>query len=181
VSEPTIYSQVKGTPDNPLVHLEWAPTNNPELAVFDSAGRVAILIFSITLNQPFSVKKWDNDLVDEMQAIAGCHWLPVAAAPPQQYIVMYGPAIKGANGYQYETSFLHAPGTSHPHPSRSALLCVTTGGTLKMFWMQWNNRLEETTIELESISTADEIVTHAAFASDKSLSVPLRIKRKRSC
>lgn len=37
-----------------------------------------------------------------------------------------------------------------------------------MYWSQNNNRMEETTMELESVNTSDELITHAAFASDKS-------------
>lgn len=81
---------------------------------------------------------------------------------------MYGPANKTGNVYQYESSFVHAIGPNHPHSAKSALFCVTMGGMLKMYWSQNNNRMEETTMELESINTSDELVTHAAFAADKS-------------
>ncbi|CAH0049842.1 unnamed protein product [Clonostachys solani] len=181
LSEPTACALVKGTLEDPLVHLEWAITNNPELAIFDASGRVALLIFSTTLTHPFLVRKWDTDIVDEMQSIAGAHWLPVApntqpataanssnAGNRQSFNVVFGPAVKNPQGnYQYESSFVHAEGPNHPLQARTALLCVTMGGILKMFWMQLNNKMEETTLELESIRTADEIVTHAAFASEK--------------
>lgn len=42
------------------------------------------------------------------------------------------------------------------------------GGLLKMYWSQNNGRMEETIMELESICAADELVTHAALATDKS-------------
>lgn len=81
---------------------------------------------------------------------------------------MYGPAIKTGNGYSYETSFVNAGFPSHPSPAKSALFTLTTNGTLRMFWSQNNNRLEETTMELESVNSSDELVTHATFASGKS-------------
>lgn len=83
---------------------------------------------------------------------------------------MYGPAVKKGHVYQYESSFVHASGPSHPHSSKSALFCVTVSGMLKMFWSQNNNRMEETTMELESVNSLDELVTHAALASDRSKS-----------
>jgi mediator of RNA polymerase II transcription subunit 16 len=189
LTEPMTCALVKGTPEIPLVHLEWAITNNPELAIFDASGRVALLIFSTTITHPFLVRKWDTDIVDEMQSIAGAHWLPVApntqpaaaanssnAGNRQSFNVVFGPAVKNPQGnYQYESSFVHAEGPNHPLQARTALLCVTMGGILKMFWMQLNNKMEETTLELESIRTADEIVTHAAFASEKSLFTPRSI------
>lgn len=81
---------------------------------------------------------------------------------------MYGPANKQGNMYQYESSFLHALGPCHPHSAKSALFCMTMNGMLKMYWSQNNGRMEETTMELESVNTTDELVTHAAFSSDKS-------------
>ena len=81
---------------------------------------------------------------------------------------MYGPANKQGNGYTYENSFVHHGGPSHPTAAKSALLTITTHGVLRMFWSQANGRIEETTIELESISASDELITHAAFTSEKS-------------
>lgn len=82
---------------------------------------------------------------------------------------MYGPANKHGNGYQYESSFVHAGGPAHPTPSKSvnALFTITTNGTLKMFW-SGANRFEETTMELESVNSSDDLVTHATMASEKS-------------
>lgn len=180
LSEPTVCSLVHGSLEYPLVHLEWANTNNPELAIVDAGGRVAILLFSTTLTHPFSVRKWDTDPIDELQSLAGCYWLPVAAsttstssvaAPAgnrQSYNVMFGPATKTPSGsYHYESSFMHAEAPNHPLQARTALLTVSVGGTLKMLFMQLNNKMEEVSMELECLSTADDIVTHAAFAAEK--------------
>ncbi|KAK2596175.1 Mediator of RNA polymerase II transcription subunit 16 [Conoideocrella luteorostrata] len=168
LSEPTTCDLVKGSPAIPLVHLEWGTTNSPELAVMDAAGRVAIVSFAISLNHPFITRKWEADAVDEFHAIAGCYWLPVAPSNQQKpFNVIYGPANKQGNGYSYETSLVHALGPCHPHPAKSALFCVTMNGMLKMYWSQNNNRMEETTMELESVNTSDELITHAAFSSDK--------------
>lgn len=181
MSEPTLCPLIRGTPEHPLVHLEFAETNNPELAVFDDSGRVALLIFSVSLNNPYVVKKWDADPVDGTHSIAGSYWLPVHVstgpagekATRQSYNVLYGPAKKAERGYHYESSFVHAETPGHPQPGRSALLTLTTSGVLTMFWMQVNNKLEETRLELDSMGNSDELVTHAAFASEKSMSPPL--------
>ena len=50
-----------------------------------------------------------------------------------------------------------------------------------MYWSQNNNRLEETTMELESINSSDELITHAAFASDKSKEHPYTVTTRRRC
>jgi len=59
-------------------------------------------------------------------------------------------------------------GPNHPNAMKSAFVCVTTNGLLKMFWSQNNNKPEETTLELESATSADDLITHAAACSDKS-------------
>ena len=81
---------------------------------------------------------------------------------------MYGPANKHGIGYQYESSFVHAGGPAHPNPAKSALFTITTNGTLKMFWSQSTNRFEESTMELESVNSSDDLVTHSTLASEKS-------------
>ncbi|KAJ3472400.1 hypothetical protein NLG97_g11019 [Lecanicillium saksenae] len=129
-----------------------------------------IMNFPVSLNKPYANRKWDTDNVDDMNAIVGCHWLPVAPAPQKPYNVLHGPAVKPAkpnSQYQYESSFVHAMGPHHPHPSKSALFCVTMGGLLKMYWSQNTGSMEETTMELESICSSDELVTHASLATDK--------------
>lgn len=81
LSEPTTTDLIKGTVANPLTHLEWSPTFAPEIAVFDSVGRVCIMNFPVSLNNPFVNRKWDTDAIDDMNVIVGCHWLPVAPNP----------------------------------------------------------------------------------------------------
>ncbi|KAF4503427.1 mediator of rna polymerase ii transcription subunit 16 [Fusarium agapanthi] len=176
LSEPTTCPFVKGLPTIPIVHLVWAGTSSPDLAVIDAVGRVSIVSFSISLNQPFPQRKWDADPTDDVHTVVGAYWLNVS--PPNQqasYNVMYGPATKHGNGYTYESSFVHAGGPTHPSPAKSALLTITTHGVIRMFWSQNTNRLEETTMELESISASDELITHASFASEKSRHLDYRI------
>ncbi|RDA83029.1 hypothetical protein CP532_6884 [Ophiocordyceps camponoti-leonardi (nom. inval.)] len=162
LSEPTTCETIKGTPAIPLVHLEWSATTCPELAVLDAIGRVAIASFPISLNQPFVTRKWDADVVDDSHAIVGSYWLPVgpSAQQKQPYNIIHGPAKRHGNSYQYETSFLYAGGPCHPHSSKSALLCITMGGMLKMYWWQNTNRIEETLMELESVNSSDELTAN---------------------
>ncbi|KAM0343821.1 hypothetical protein ACHAPU_008090 [Fusarium lateritium] len=170
LSEPTTCPFVKGSPTIPIVHLSWAGTSIPDLAVIDAVGRVAVVSFSISLNHPFVQRRWDADPIDDVHAIVGSYWLNVAPTSNQQaYNVMYGPATKHGNGYMYESSFVHGGGPAHPNSAKSALLTITTNGVLRMLWSQNTNRIEETTIELESICASDELITHAAFASEKTL------------
>ncbi|KHN99933.1 Mediator of RNA polymerase II transcription subunit 16 [Metarhizium album ARSEF 1941] len=168
LSEATTCELVKGSPAIPLVHLEWGPTNTPDLAVIDAAGRVALVSFAISLNHPFINRHWETDMIDDLHGVVGCYWLPLApGSPSKPFNIMYGPANKNGNVYHYENVFVHIIGPHHPHSSKSAFFCVNSGGMMKMYWPQNNNRWEETTMELESINSSDELVTHAAFASDR--------------
>ncbi|KAF4464866.1 mediator of rna polymerase ii transcription subunit 16 [Fusarium albosuccineum] len=167
LSEPTTCTHVKGTPAIPIVHLAWAGTSSPDLAIVDAVGRVTIVSFSISLNHPYLQRKWDTDPIDDVHAVVGAYWLTITPSNQQSYNVMYGPATKHGNGYTYESTFVQAGGPSHPNPAKSAFFTISTNGILRMIWSQNNNRIEETTIELESVSSSDESITHAAFASEK--------------
>ncbi|KAK0730489.1 RNA polymerase II mediator complex subunit Sin4 [Lasiosphaeris hirsuta] len=168
LSGPTPCPTVSPTPGGPICHLAWAPTSSPELAVIDAVGRITILSFSITLNRPYTVRRWDADPVDDLQAVVGCYWLPLGMAPGrQQFHVMYGPAVWTQNEYKFENSVNHAYGPWHPNMGKSALLCITTNGSLKLLFSQNSNRIEETSLELESVTSSDDLITHASICSDK--------------
>jgi mediator of RNA polymerase II transcription subunit 16 len=81
---------------------------------------------------------------------------------------MYGPAVWNQTEYKFEQSVTHASGPWHPNHTKSALLWVTTNGFLKLMFPQNNNKIEETSLELDSVTTSDDLVTHASICSDKS-------------
>ncbi|KAG5993970.1 hypothetical protein E4U43_003346, partial [Claviceps pusilla] len=70
LSEATTCDLVKGSPAIPLIHLEWGPTNSPELAVIDAVGRVVVVTFGISLNHPFLTRRVDADTVDSLNAVS---------------------------------------------------------------------------------------------------------------
>ncbi|KAB5536492.1 RNA polymerase II mediator complex subunit Sin4 [Coniochaeta sp. 2T2.1] len=155
-------------PGCPIVHLAWGGQSSPELAIIDSIGRVAILSFPVTLNRPYPIRKWDQDSVDDLQAIVGCYWLPLASPSRQQYHVMYGPAVREGNAYKYETSIVPGFPPWHPNPGKSALLCVTASGTVKLFFQQNSNKHELVTVESENVNSSEDRITHASLSSDRS-------------
>lgn len=179
LSEPYVYSTAvvpMHTTAGPIVHLAWSSTPTPELAVVDAVGRITILNLGIMLNRPFITRKWDADPVDDLHVVVGCYWLPLFN-PRQQYSPMYGPAVwvqpedakaVGDGLYKYETQYTKTSGPSHPYANRSALVSITTNGLLRLMFQQNNNaRLEETAIELESITSSDDLITHAALCNDR--------------
>ncbi|KAI0889256.1 RNA polymerase II mediator complex subunit Sin4 [Annulohypoxylon maeteangense] len=171
LSEPNIISPWAALPGGPLVHLSWGPINS-ELAVIDAAGRVLILNFNGNLNRPTLTRKWDSDSIDDAQAIVGTFWLQnlqVTKSRTPPYTPSYAPAVRNGNGnnYNFQMSPILNTGPWHPHPNKSALISITTSGIFKMFWGQNNGKVEETTLELENVTTADDLITHAAVCSDK--------------
>lgn len=151
----------------PIVHLAWAPTGISEIAIIDALGRIAIVTFSITLNRPFPARKWDADPVDDLHAVVGCYWLPLSQPQNRQLITQHGPAILTGNEYRYTMSQSPVSGPWHPNMAKSAFLCITTNGLLKLFFPQANTRTEETALELESITSSDDLITHASLCSDR--------------
>lgn len=83
LSEPTPCDLVSGSPTIPIVHLAWAGTSVPDLAVIDAIGRVTILSCSISLNHPHLQRKWDADSIDDMHGIMGAYWLSIAPSNQQ--------------------------------------------------------------------------------------------------
>ncbi|KAI2621233.1 RNA polymerase II mediator complex subunit Sin4 [Hypoxylon sp. NC1633] len=171
LSEPTSIAPWGSLPAGPLVHLCWGPSNS-ELAVVDAGGRVFMLSFSANLNRPSLLRKWDADSSDDLQAIVGTYWLHVMSNPNPRsppYTPTYAPAVKNGNGnnYNYQMTPVISTGPFHPLPGKSALICITETGTLKMFWGQSSNKIEETTLELENPTLGDDAITHAAVCSDR--------------
>lgn len=82
-------------------------------------------------------------------------------------ILLNGPAIKEGSGYRYDQSNTPVLGPSHPIPSKSALVCVTTNGMLRLLWPQSSGKWFETTCEVDSIVSSDDLITHAAICPDK--------------
>lgn len=81
---------------------------------------------------------------------------------------MSGPAVREGSTYKYETSIVPSFPPWHPNHGKSALLCVTTSGVLKLFFSQNNNKVEESTVELENVTSSDYSITHASITSDRS-------------
>ena len=52
----------------------------------------------------------------------------------------------------------------HPIDSKAALICVGRNGMLRLRFQQPDNSWQETSTELEHVSSSREPFTHAAFA-----------------
>lgn len=83
--------------------------------------------------------------------------------------MLYGPGIKDGADYRYDSSQAPVLGPCHPNHGKSALVCVTTNGLLRLIWPQNGNAVKwhESHTELESVVSSDDLITHAAICSEK--------------
>ncbi|THV55740.1 hypothetical protein BGAL_0004g00630 [Botrytis galanthina] len=172
LSEATVIPQLTNNLDGgPLKHLSWSPTGS-ELAVTDSAGRVTLLQIFSSLNKPMMCRPCGPEPADDLHAVVGCFWLNLGpfqnrSAPR----VQQGPAIKEASGFRYDASTAPNLGPTHPIPTKSAFLYVTSNGSLRLLWLQSNGKWLESHTELESIISSDDLITHAAICAERSPSL----------
>ena len=80
-------------------------------------------------------------------------------------------AVKtSSQGYRYESCPPDAFGPMYPMnqmgKGKSAFICITTSGLLRLFWVA-ENGWRETTHELESMVSSDDLITHASMCPDK--------------
>ncbi|KAJ4417102.1 Mediator of RNA polymerase II transcription subunit 16 [Gnomoniopsis sp. IMI 355080] len=152
---------------NPIVHLAWAPTAQPELAVIDAFGRVCFVSSGVHANKvAFMPRKWDADAQDDLHSIVGCYWLPVQVGPNKLNVV-HGPAVRENEKFRLENSVLQPSGPIHPNTAKSALVCVTAGGILKLFFAQNTSQIQDIHQEMESIASSDDLITHAAICTER--------------
>jgi mediator of RNA polymerase II transcription subunit 16 len=81
---------------------------------------------------------------------------------------MHTVAAKTDNGYRYEMGQLIAFGPCHPNPQKSALVSITTNGILRLLWPQGDQKWYESTSEIESVVSSDDMITHASICADRS-------------
>lgn len=81
-------------------------------------------------------------------------------------------AVKtSSQGYRYEAAGADAFGPSLPlnHTLRmkSAFICVTATGLIRLFWPQDAYSWQETNAEIEGIVSSDDLITHASLCADQ--------------
>ncbi|KAI1077092.1 RNA polymerase II mediator complex subunit Sin4 [Whalleya microplaca] len=175
LSEPNTIAPWPNLPGGPIVHLIWGPAAS-ELAIIDAVGRVLILNFNSNLNRPSLTRRWESDPQDDLHAVVGTYWLqtPPAANPRSTlFAPFYAPAVKhpNTNHYNFQMTPIPSTGPWHPHHNKSALICITTNGLLKMFFGQNNSQVHDTSLELDSVTSADDLITHAAVCSDRTKTI----------
>ncbi|KAL3428047.1 RNA polymerase II mediator complex subunit sin4-like protein [Phlyctema vagabunda] len=167
LSEPSETPQLTMDFDGgPLKHLSWSP-NGAELAVIDSCGRITILLLSNSINKPTLSRQCHADQPDDLHAVAGCLWLNNSPHPNNRNSIAYGPAVKDGSAFKYESTQAPIHGPYHPINTKSAFVCVTTNGILRVLYPQVNGKWNDTQQELESIVSSEDLITHASIKPDK--------------
>lgn len=77
-------------------------------------------------------------------------------------------ATKEVSGYKYEAAQVPVFGPFHPMNGKSAFVCVTTNGVLRIIFPQPTSKYSEAHTELESVISSDDLITHASICPDKS-------------
>ncbi|KAI9737316.1 MAG: mediator complex subunit [Claussenomyces sp. TS43310] len=166
LSDPTIFAQSFPSPEGGLLqHLSWSP-NGCDLAVVDAAGRVSILTIQTAMNKPSFSRSSQMDTLDELNAVVGSYWLnllPVSQRPP----LIHRQAVKSGTAYSYDMSQAVSIGPCHPNPQKSALINITASGVLRLLWPQGDAKWYETTSEIETIVSSDDLITHASICAEK--------------
>ncbi|OBT45969.1 hypothetical protein VE00_03746 [Pseudogymnoascus sp. WSF 3629] len=166
LSDPTIIPQIAPTVDGgQLKHLCWSP-NGADLAAIDSAGRIAILNLAQSLNKPTFTRNSNVDPIEDLRAVVGAYWLNLSPSNLRQPGIQ-SVAVKTSTDYRYEISQAIAFGPCFPNAHKSALITVSTGGTLSLLWPQADGKWHELSSDIESISSSDDLITHASICADK--------------
>lgn len=64
---------------------------------------------------------------------------------------------------------LQSFGPVHPNAVKSSLVCVTAGGILKLFFAQHTGQIQDISLEMESITTSDDLISHAAICTERGI------------
>ncbi|KAI9759075.1 MAG: mediator complex subunit [Chaenotheca gracillima] len=154
----------------PLAHISWNQAGS-ELAVVDVLGRLSIFSIFIAINRLISSRSGLVDQPDDLGAIVGLKWL----SQDRPYAT-YRPAVNRGAGYEYAMLQKKLLGPFHPHQSRSALVCVTRGGVVRLVYQAPDSAWLEARTELENISSSDNVLSHGSMCSDQDNTILLIVR-----
>lgn len=168
-----------------VVHLSWSHMGN-DLAVVDSAGRMLIYSTGFSLAQMVLIRGAVGEPDSEMNALVGLHWLSVFPHTQKVGWLIYPRSLwnyanhffyfqsgtfwaASRNNDEWRVRSTHhlSPGPYNPFEGKSALICLSRNGLLRLLYQQRNSSWTETSYQLEDASSAVSYsFTHASFAPD---------------
>lgn len=76
--------------------------------------------------------------------------------------------MKSEGHYQLSVSQYKTMGPFAPK-SRSALLCITRGGVLRLLFQQPDSRWSEVKKSMDALASSEDILSHASFCADRGI------------
>ncbi|KAL8936278.1 MAG: hypothetical protein Q9211_004261 [Gyalolechia sp. 1 TL-2023] len=159
---------------HPLKHVSWSHPGT-ELAVIDKLGNISIYSLLISINRCTVSRRCVPDADDNLSAVVGLMWLNQERA-----LSLYRPAVKAQNGqWVFGGSRFKQSGPHNPHlmgdqpgKNKAALVVVTRSGGIRLIYQGPDGgRWLDFKGELQCVSTAAELLTHAAVCADRDSSM----------
>ncbi|QDS74407.1 hypothetical protein FKW77_005772 [Venturia effusa] len=149
-----------------IAHVTWSHMGN-DLTVVDNCGRILIYSTGFALGQMIQVRPANNDPDDELSSLAGLHWLPVF--PHTQKSAIFWSAVRQGDDWTFSKTQHMSTGPYNPAEGKSALVCLTRSGVLRLLFQQRDGKWHETNTDIEGPAIAVESsFTHASFAPNVS-------------
>ncbi|KAF2430482.1 hypothetical protein EJ08DRAFT_235033 [Tothia fuscella] len=147
-----------------VVHISWSYMGT-ELAMVGSSGRIVIYTNASALGSMSRARQHANDLDDDLSALVGLHWFHIF--PHIQKSPIVWSASRSGDDWNIKVSSQDSYGPHNPVEGKSALICLSKSGALRLLYQQRDGSWLETATELEDSSSAIESsFTHASFAPD---------------
>ncbi|KAJ5946495.1 Mediator complex subunit Med16 [Penicillium verhagenii] len=142
-----------------LVHLSWNETGS-DLVVVDCLGRISIYQTPVALNSVTGIRQAHFDNGDDSNQIVGMMWLNT-----QRMIQSFHQATK-VNGRWTYSPFRRRPiGPFNPTVNKSALICVTRSGQIRLHYQNPDGKWAELPAELKTTGYSDRLLTHASIVA----------------
>ncbi|KAJ9668679.1 Mediator of RNA polymerase II transcription subunit 16 [Coniosporium apollinis] len=160
-----------------ITHLSWGLMGT-DLAVVDNCGRISLFTntFTFVLGRMQAMAKNSiSEPESELSAVVGLHWLSII--PHFQKRVLYHTADRSGDQWNFRMSFHQSFDAHNPVSSKAALIYTTRNGTVKLLYQpsKDSSQWREATTELPGFSSAQDLLTHAAFTSDNDGSLLLAV------
>ncbi|CAL8583760.1 hypothetical protein XPA_009378 [Xanthoria parietina] len=155
-----------------LKHLSWNHTGT-ELAVIDTLGNISVSSLLTSFNHSSVSRRCMLGAEDNLSVPVGSMWLN-----QDRQLLLHGLAAKNPSGqWAFTGSRSKQAGPHNPHvvgeqsnrtkPNKPALVVVTRAGVIRLLYQGPDSaRWLDFHAELESISTAEGLLTHATICAE---------------
>ncbi|KAF3090795.1 mediator complex subunit [Orbilia oligospora] len=152
-----------------LASVHWNNIGS-EIAITDIYGRLAIWTVYVSLDRLNLLRQSQVTARDDLSMLAGLWWLNM-----NKPYALSKAAIKTDGVFKYPTNSLPPMGPLNPIQGRAACLGVTRHGVVKMWYSSDAQHIQKATAELESYTSMDDLITHAAYAPDRDRTAVLAV------